>query len=137
MPDKIPFDSINKVTEKIIHAAIEVHRILGPGFLESIYEDAFCYELDLRNVPYQRQFEIDITYKDKIIKGQRLDVLVENIVIVELKAISEVKPIHKEIMISYLKATSLRIGLLINFHESLLKDGIHRILLPEKYIKQN
>ncbi len=133
MPE-IDFARINKITEQIIACAIEVHKNLGPGFLESVYEDAFCIELDLHGIHYQRQAEIDIDYKGHLIKGQRLDLLVENLVIVENKAVSEVLPIHKMILMSYLKATQMRIGLLINFHERFLKDGIHRILLPESYV---
>jgi len=129
-------DKINNITHKIINAAIEVHRELGPGFLESVYEDALCIEFDLQGIAYERQTEIDISYKDRHIKGQRLDLLVEDLGIVENKAISEVLPIHKMILMSYLKAASKRIGLLINFHEQILKDGIHRILLPDKYLKK-
>ncbi len=133
MPE-IDFAPINKITEQIIACAIEVHKNLGPGFLESVYEEALCIELDLRGIQYQRQMEIDIEYKGHLIKGQRLDLLVEHSVIVENKAVSEVLPIHKMILMSYLKATQKRVGLLINFHERLLKDGIHRILLPEGYV---
>ena len=129
-------EKINRISHKIINAAIEVHKNLGPGFLESVYEDAMCIELDLQGLTYERQKEINILYKDHHIKGQRLDLLVEDLIIIENKAISEVLPIHKMILVSYLKATSKRIGLLINFHEQLLKDGIHRILLPDKYVNK-
>ena len=127
-------EKLNKITHKIINAAIEVHRELCPGFLESVYEDALCIEFELQGLNYKRQLEINIHYKNNLIRGQRLDLLVEDLVVVENKAISEVLPIHKMILMSYLKAASKRIGLLINFHEQILKDGIHRILLPDKYL---
>jgi len=129
-------DEINALTNQIIKCAIEVHKQLGPGFLESVYEDALCVEMDLQGLTFERQKEIQLIYKGHMIKGQRLDLLVENQIIVENKAIKEVLPIHKMILMSYLKSTQLRIGLLINFHEMLLKNGIHRILLPEKYIRK-
>ena len=134
---EIDFKRINQVTEQIIACAIEVHKNLGPGFLESIYEEALCIEFDLRGISYQRQMDFDVDYKGHFIRGQRLDLLVEGLVVVENKAISEVLPIHKMILISYLKAVKKRVGLIINFHEQLLKDGIHRILLPEHYITKH
>ncbi len=136
MPE-IDFARINKITEQIIACAIEVHKNLGPGFLESVYEEALCIELELRGIPYRRQMDLDIEYKGHFIKGQRLDLLVDEEVIVENKAISEVLPIHKMILMSYLKAAELRVGLLINYHERFLKDGIHRILLPESYLNKH
>ena len=98
-------DKINKITHKVINAAIEVHRELGPGFLESVYEDTLCLEFDLQGLVYKRQLENDILYKNNLIRGQRLDLLVDDLVVVETKAISEVLPIHKMILMSYLKAT--------------------------------
>ena len=132
----IDFERINQVTKQIIACALEVHKNLGPGFLESVYEESLCIELDLSGIPYRRQLEIDVEYKGHLIKGQRLDLLVDDLVVVENKAVGEVLPIHKMIVMSYLKATQKRIGLLINYHEKLLKDGIHRILLPENYLKR-
>jgi GxxExxY protein len=95
----------DELTEKIIGAAIEVHRILGPGLLESIYEEALCYELELRGVRTQRQIDIDVVYKGKIIKRQRIDVLVEGEVIVETKAVSRLPEVATAQTLSYLKAT--------------------------------
>ncbi len=135
--DQIDFARINDVTEQIIACAIEVHKNLGPGFLESVYEEALCIEFDLRGISYRRQMDFDLDYKGYFIKGQRLDLLVEDLVVVENKALGEVLPIHKMILISYLKAVKKRVGLIINYHERLLKDGIHRILLPEHYIMKD
>lgn len=119
----------DKLTEKIIGAAIEVHRHLGPGLLESIYEEALCHELKLRNISVQRQFEIDVLYKDIAIKGQRLDLLVENSVVIELKSVRKLPEIAMAQTLSYLKATGLKRALLINFGEKTLVEGINRISL--------
>ena len=117
------------LTGKIIGAAIEVHRLLGPGLLESIYEEALCHELTLRGIEFERQVEVDVIYKGHVIKGQRLDVLVEREVIVELKAVSRLPDVAKAQTLSYLKATSLKRALLINFGDKRLVDGITRLSL--------
>ncbi len=117
------------LTEKIIGAAIEVHRVLGPGFLESIYEEALCVELHLRAVNFERQVEVDVNYKGHVIKGQRLDLLVEKEVIVELKSVSSLPEVASAQVLSYLKATGLKRGLLINFGAPRLVDGIKRLSL--------
>ena len=117
------------LTQKIIGAAIEVHKTLGCGLLESIYEEALCHELYLREIKYQRQIEIDVVYKGKVIKGQRVDILVENEVIVELKSISKLPEVASAQILSYLKATGLKRGLLINFGAMKLVDGIRRFSL--------
>lgn len=117
------------LTQKIIGAAIEVHRTLGPGLLESIYEEALCHEFSLRGIRFRRQVEIDVIYKDKVIKGQRLDILVEEEVIVEIKSLSKLPEISTAQILSYLKATGLKRGLLINFGAKMLRDGIKRISL--------
>ena len=116
-------------TEKIISAAIEVHRILGNGLLESIYEEALCYELSLRGIPFERQKELDIVYKDKVIKGQRLDLLVFGEVVVEIKSVRKLEDVFTAQTLSYLKSMKLKRALLINFGESRLVDGIKRISL--------
>ena len=115
--------------QKIIGAAIEVHRTLGPGLLESIYEEALCHEFDLRGIGYQRQVEIDVIYKDKVIKGQRLDILVEQEVVIEVKSLSKLTEVLMAQILSYLKATDLKRGLLMNFGAKMLRDGIKRISL--------
>ncbi|MBN2005623.1 MAG: GxxExxY protein [Anaerolineae bacterium] len=116
------------LTEKIIGAAIEVHRHLGAGLLESIYEDALCVEFGLRGISYKRQVPIDVVYKDHVLKGQRLDLLVEDEVVVELKAVT--RPQTELIMaqlLSYLYAANLSRGLIINFSVKRLVDGVTRV----------
>jgi GxxExxY protein len=117
------------LTEAIIGAAIEVHRILGPGLLESIYQDALSHELTLRGVPHERQVAVDVRYKDHIIQGQRLDLLVQKQVVVEVKALRLVPEVARAQVLSYLKATGLKRALLINFGVMKLKDGIKRLSL--------
>jgi len=119
----------DKLTEKIIASAIEVHRHLGPGLLESIYEEALCYELSLRNIPFDRQKEVDVFYKDKVIKGQRLDLVVNNEVVVELKSVRKLEDVFTAQVLSYLKSTGLKKALIINFGEKRLVDGVKRISL--------
>ena len=119
----------DKLTEQIIGSAIEVHRILGPGLLESIYEEALCYELLLRGIPFQQQKEVDVFYKDKIIKGQRLDLIVNGEVVVEIKSVRKLEDIFTAQILSYLKSTGLKRGLLINFGETRLVDGVKRLSL--------
>jgi GxxExxY protein len=117
------------LTEQIISSAIEVHRILGPGLLESIYEEALCHEFFLRNIPFVRQKEMDVIYKAKIIKGQRLDLIVYEEVIVEIKSVRKLEDVFSAQILSYLKSTGLKRGLLINFGQSRLVDGIKRFSL--------
>jgi len=119
----------DELTEAIIGAAIEVHRLLGPGLLESIYEEALCYELGLRGIRAERQIEVDVIYKGWIIKGQKLDILVEKQVVLELKAVSKLPDVATAQTLSYLRATGLKRALLLNFGESRLVDGIKRISL--------
>ncbi len=115
------------LTEKIIGAAIEVHRELGPGLLESAYEAALAHELMLREIRYERQKEMPVRYKGFLIEvGYRLDLLVENQVIVELKAVTEMHPIFEAQLITYLRLSGHRVGLLINFNVPRLKDGLIR-----------
>ena len=120
---------LNKITEKIIGCAIEVHRNLGPGLLESIYESALCVEFDNNDVEYQRQILIPVRYKGNIIGEHKLDLLVENEIIVELKAIDKMAPIFEAQLLSYLKMAKKKLGLLINFNSIQLKEGLKRIIL--------
>jgi len=116
-----------EITERIIGAAIEVHRHLGPGMLESVYEAALTYELQERGIAVERQKQVPLTYKGlSFEEGYRLDLLVANEVIVELKCVDALLPIHDAQLISYLKLTGLKIGLLINFKVPVLKQGIKR-----------
>ncbi len=117
------------LTEKVIGAAIEVHRILGPGLLESIYEEALCVEFQMRGIPFERQVELDVNYKGHVIKGQRVDLLVEKELVVELKSVSSLPEIATAQVLSYLKATGLKRALLLNFGVPRLVDGIKRISL--------
>ena len=120
---------MDELTEKIIGAAIEVHRVLGAGLLESIYEEALCVEVGLRGLRVERQVEVGVNYKGHIIKGQRLDLLVEGQVVVEIKSVTRLPDVATAQVLSYLRATGLKRGLLLNFGESRLVDGIKRISL--------
>ncbi len=124
-PDK----QLDQLAHAVIGAGIEVHRALGPGFLESVYEDALCLELNLRNIHFDRQYVIAVNYKGHQVGEGRLDILVERRLIVELKAVEELAPIHTAQALSYLKATGLKLALLMNFNVPTLKDGIRRIVL--------
>ncbi len=117
------------LTEKIIGAAVEVHRLLGPGLLESIYEEAICHEFNLRQIRYARQVPVDMTYKGAVIKGQVLDLLVNDQVVVELKSVSRTPEIAAAQILSYLRATNLKRGLIINFGLPRLVDGVQRFSL--------
>jgi GxxExxY protein len=119
----------DSLTKQIISSAIEVHRILGPGLLESIYEEALCHELSLRGYKFERQKEVDVVYKDKVIKGQRLDLLVNGEVIVEVKSVRKLEDIFTAQALSYLKSTGAKRALLINFGQKRLVDGVKRISL--------
>jgi len=120
---------MDDVTKKIIGAAIEVHKLLGPGLLESIYEIALCYEMNQVGLTVQRQVSTDIRYKDIIIRGQRVDVVVNEEVIVEIKSLKKLPDIATSQVISYLHAMNLKRGLLINFGQQKLIDGVKRISL--------
>ena len=120
---------INKLSGQIIGAAIEVHTNLGPGLLESAYEECLCHELQLRKIAYERQKPLPISYKGiKLDCGYRLDVVVENLIILELKACEQIEPIHKAQLLTYLKLSGLELGLLLNFHVPVMKDGIVRLV---------
>ena len=119
----------NKVSNKIIGAAIEVHKNLGPGLLESTYEECLCRELSLNGLSFERQKPLPINYKGIHLDcSYRLDLVVENCVIVELKSIDTLLPIHYAQLLTYLKLTGLKLGLLINFNVPVLKDGIKRVV---------
>lgn len=117
----------DELTDKIIGAAIEVHRILGPGLLECIYEEALVVEMQLRGILCERQVEIDVNYKGHLIKGQRIDLLAAGQVVVEIKAVSKLPEVATAQVLSYLKATQLKRGLLLNFSQSRLVDGVKRL----------
>jgi GxxExxY protein len=113
----------------LLDAAFEVHTVLGPGFLERIYEDALCHELSLRAVPFERQKSIVVPYKDLRLEGQRLDLLVAGLVTAEIKAVDALHPLHQAQLMSYLKATGLRLGFVLNFNVRHLREGIRRIVV--------
>ncbi|MBY0433227.1 MAG: GxxExxY protein [Cyclobacteriaceae bacterium] len=115
---------------QIVDIAITIHKRLGPGLLETVYEKVFCYELSKRNISYVRQRQVPIIYDELIIDdGLRLDLLVEDLVIMELKAQENYHPVWEAQLLSYLKLTKKRLGLLLNFHVPLMKDGIKRLIL--------
>jgi len=120
----------NELTHEIIGAAIEVHKNLGPGLLESTYEECLCHELSQRGIPFERQKPVPVVYKGvKLDCGYRLDLLVGGRVILELKSVEALAPIHDSIMITYLKLSGHRIGLLMNFNVQILKKGVKRVVV--------
>ena len=128
---------INQITEKIIGCALEVHKNLGPGLLESTYEECMTYELNKSNVQFERQKSLPVIYKEtRLDCGYRLDILVYQQVIVEIKAIDVLIPIHEAQLLTYLKLSGCKVGLIINFNIKLLKQGLKRIICDtqsEKY----
>ena len=121
--------NINQLTRKIIGAAIEVHKILGPGLLESAYEECLCHELSIQGVSFENQKPLSIDYKGKKLDcGYRLDMVVENAVVLELKSCEKIESIHQAQLLTYLKLSELNIGLILNFNVPLMRDGIVRIV---------
>ena len=119
----------NDISGKIIDAAIEVHKKLGPGLLESAYEECLCCEMQLRGIEFNRQVPLSLNYKGVVLDcGYRLDLLVEDRVIVELKSIEGLEPIHEAQMLTYLKLRNAWLGLIINFNVIMLKDGVRRLV---------
>ncbi len=119
-----------KLTEQIIGAAIEVHKHWGPGLYEEIYEKSLCHELRLRNILFENQVKLPLIYKgEKIGDDLRLDLIVQDKVIVEVKAIKQLETIHEAQLLTYMKLTKCRVGLLINFNVPVLKQGIKRFVL--------
>lgn len=120
----------NDLTGRIIGLAIEVHSILGPGLLEKMYEDALCVEMQRASVPFQRQVPVRMDYKGVLIGDLRMDIVVADLVVVELKAVDRVLDVHGAQLLSYLRSASLPLGLLINFNVSRLTDGVTRRINP-------
>lgn len=123
-----PDAALDSFVKIVFLAALEVHKILGPGFLESVYEEALAIELRLRGVPFERQVPVGIAYKGERVGEGRLDILVGGRLVVEIKAVSALAPVHTAQVISYLKSTGHQLGVLINFNVVLLKDGFKRII---------
>ena len=123
-----------QLTHEIIGAAIEVHPFLGPGLLESSYEECLCHELTLRNLGVQRQVPVPVVYKEvKLECGYRLDLVVEKRVVLELKSIEAFSLVHEAIILTYLRLSGFKIGLLINCNVTILKDGIRRFVFEPRY----
>jgi GxxExxY protein len=122
----------NELTEQIIGAAIEVHRALGPGLLESIYEEGLMWELELRGIPFDHQLPVPVWYKGKkLTKRYRIDLWVDRRVVVELKTVDQILPLHRAQVHTYLKLTQCPIGLLLNFNTEVMRYGVKRVLLKE------
>jgi len=121
--------NVNKTTESIIGAAIEVHRHLGPGLLESAYEECLCEELSLRKIPFKRQMALPVIYKNKKLDaGYRIDLLVNDEVVVELKTVETILPIHEAQTLTYMRLGGWQVGLILNFNVTVLKNGIKRLV---------
>ena len=118
----------DRLAQSVVGAAIAVHRVLGPGFLEAVYENALCVELDCRAIRFERQKVVPLHYRGRHVADHRLDLVIGGRIVVELKTVDGLAPIHVAQMISYLTATQLMLGLLINFRVPVLKDGIHRVI---------
>jgi len=132
-----PYDAIEGVAHQVIGCAIEVHRILGPGLLESVYQECLPIELMARGLLVETEVRVPIIYKDqKIATSLRIDLLVERSVVVEVKAIEALHPIHSAQLITYLVLTGYQAGLLMNFNEILLKNGLRRLDHPERYARR-
>jgi GxxExxY protein len=120
---------INQITEKIIGSAIEVHRLLGPGLLESVYGDCLAVELELGGLRFERQRPVPLSYKGRMVGADlRIDLLVEQTIIVELKAVAALLPVHEAQLLTYLRLTNLQVGLLINFNVPMLRTGLRRLV---------
>ena len=118
---------LNQITQAVIGAAMEVHRTLGPGLLESAYHECLCRELTVRGIPFERERALPVEYKGVRLEcGYRLDLLVAGAVVVEVKSVEELAPVHEAQLITYLRLGGWRVGLLINFNVSMLKQGIRR-----------
>ena len=123
----------NELTEMVIGACIEVHRALGPGLLESAYHQCLCHELRLREIPFEMEFPLPVNYKGCHLDcGYKIDLLVDRRLVLELKAVDALHPVHEAQIMSYLKLGGWEIGLLINFNVTMLKDGIRRKVLNLK-----
>ena len=139
-PEKVVVpNEVEKLATAVVDAAFAVHSEVGPGLLESAHEACICYELQLRGITYQRQLPVPVSYKGKLIEvGFRADVVVEGKLLIELKAVEQLAPIHKAQVVTYLKLLHLPLGLLINFNEVLIKNGIHRVLnIPKNTYRED
>ena len=124
-----PDIDVDTLAHSVIGAAIEVHRHLGPGYLEGVYEEAIALEFDIQGIPYQRQHAVAVNYKGRQVGQGKVDFLVGGKLVVELKAVEKLLPVHKAQVISYLKVSGCQLGLLINFDERTLREGVQRVVL--------
>jgi len=122
--------ALNDLTGQIVDAALMVHRAIGPGFLEAVYEEALCIELAQRDIPFLRQPAFDVAYLEQRVGTHRLDLLVDGRVVLEVKSVTELAPVHTAQILSYLRVSRAPVGLLINFNVRLLRDGIRRVMAP-------
>lgn len=119
-----------ELTHKLIAAAIEVHRHLGPGLLESAYEQCYCHEIALQAIPFERQMTLPVEYKGiKLDLGYRIDMIADKKVVVEFKCVEKILPVHEAQLLTYMKLSRIPVGLIINFHAARIKDGIKRMVL--------
>jgi GxxExxY protein len=123
-----PSQHLDELAYAVIGAAIEVHRWIGPGYLESVYQEALAIELRERRIPFKQQLQISIPYKGHVIGRTQLDFLVEDQLVVELKAVESLLQVHRAQALSYLRASGLQLGLLLNFHTAVMKNGIQRVV---------
>ncbi|XXT24023.1 GxxExxY protein [Sorangium sp. So ce429] len=123
-----PAAELDRLAHWVIGTALEVHRTLGPGFLEAVYEEALCVELSLRRIPFARQVPVGVDYKGNLVGQARMDLVVDSQLVVELKATECIAPIHVAQVLSYLKAARLRLGLLITFNVTVLRTGVRRVV---------
>ena len=123
-------DAPEALTSRVIGLAMEVHRALGPGLLESAYEECLCFELTSRGIPFARQVPLPIIYKSvRLDCGYRMDLVVQGVLIIELKTIERILPVHEAQLLTYLRLSGITTGLILNFHMPVLKDGIRRLVL--------
>ena len=117
------------LSREIVDCAVEVHRSLGPGLLESAYEQCFCTEIASRGLSFERQVHLPVHYKGSLVEcGYRLDVVVDNLVVIEIKSVSKLEPVHVAQLLTYLKLSGMKLGFLLNFNSSLMKNGIRRVV---------
>ncbi|PIW32622.1 MAG: GxxExxY protein [bacterium (Candidatus Ratteibacteria) CG_4_9_14_3_um_filter_41_21] len=129
-PQRNNLEKEDKISKEIIRCAIEVHKQLGPGLLESIYEECLCKEFKFNEIKYTRQKEIPIIYKNiELPEKYRIDLVVEDFIITEIKCVENILPVHQAQLLTYLKLTGLRLGLILNFNSDLMKNGIKRVVL--------
>lgn len=121
-------DKTNALSSLVIGAAIEVHRTIGPGYTEGVYEEALAIELEIRRIPFRRQYGFQINYKGKVVGTGRVDLLVDDLLVVELKSVEAIQAVHRSQVFSYLKATGTELGLILNFRTTTMKDGIERVV---------